>query len=80
MIRKTLAFFAEEALKRATYTMWGLSDIKMTERLQKILRYLEYLFDILPSNSTNTLLFTFPLCCLFTDLLCIITDRTNQRS
>ena len=64
MIRKKLAFFAEEALKRATDTMWGLSDIKMTELLQKIPRYLEYLFDFLPSNSRNSLLFTFPFCCL----------------
>ena len=35
MIRKKVAFFAEEALKRATDTMWGLSDIKITELLQK---------------------------------------------
>ena len=64
MIRKNLAFFVEEALERATDTMWGLSDIKMTELLQKIPRYLEYLFDFLPSNSRNSLLFTFPFCCL----------------
>ena len=64
MIRKKLAFFAEESLKRATDTMWGLSDIKMTELLQKMPRYLEHLFDFLPSNSTNSLLFTFPFCCL----------------
>ena len=64
MIRKKLAFFAEEALKRATDTMWGLSDIKMTELLQKIPQYLKHLFDFLPSNSTNSLLFTFPFSCL----------------
>ena len=64
MNRKKLAFFAEEALERATDTMWGLSDIKITELLQKIPRYLEHLFDFLRSNSTNSLLFTFPLCCL----------------
>ena len=44
--------------------MWGLSDIKMTELLQKIPRYLEHLFDFLPSNSTNSLLFMFPFFCL----------------
>ena len=64
MIRKKLVFFAEEALKRATDAMWGLSGIKMTELLQKIPRYLEHLFDFLPSNSTNSLLFTFPFCYL----------------
>ena len=63
MIRKKLAFFAEESLKRATDTMWGLSDIKMTELLQKIPRYLEHLLNFLPSNSTNSLLFTLPFCC-----------------
>ena len=63
MIRKNLAFFAEEALERATDTMWGLSDIKMTELLQKIPRYLKYLFDFLLSNTRNSLLFTFPFCC-----------------
>ena len=62
MIRKKLAFFAEEVLKRATDTMRGLSDIKITELLQKILRYLEHLFDFLPLNLTNSLLFTFPFC------------------
>ena len=64
MIRKKLAFFAEEVLKRATDTMWGLSDIKMTELLQKIPRYLEHLFVFLLWNSTNSLLFMFPFCCL----------------
>ena len=46
MIRKKLAFFAEEALKRETDTMRGLSDIKITELMQKIPRYLEHLFDV----------------------------------
>ena len=64
MIRKKLAFFAEEALKRETDTTRGLSDIKMTELLQKIPRYLEHLFDFLPSNLRNSLLFTFLFCCL----------------
>ena len=49
---------------KATDNMWGLSDIKMIELLQKIPRYLEHLFDFLPSNSRNSLLFTFPFCCL----------------
>ena len=64
MIRKKLAFFAEEALKRVTDTMWGLSDIKKIELLQKIPRYLEHLLHFLLSNSTNAFLFTFPFCCL----------------
>ena len=67
MIRKKLAFFAEKALKRETATMLGLSDIKITELLQKIPRYLEHLFDFLPSNSTNSLLFTFPFSVIVID-------------
>ena len=27
-------------------------------------QYLEHLFDFLPSNTRNSLLFTFPFCCL----------------
>ena len=42
------------------------TDIKtnITELLRKIPRYLEHLFDFLPSNLTNSLLFTFPFCYL----------------
>ena len=41
------------------------TDVKtnITELLRKIPRYLEHLFDFLPSNSTNSLLCTFPFCC-----------------
>ena len=46
MIGKKLAFFAGEALKRATDTMRGLSDIKMTELLQTMPRYLVLLSPV----------------------------------
>ena len=41
------------------------TDVKtnITELLRKIPRYLEHLFDFLPSNSTNSLLRTFTFCC-----------------
>ena len=41
------------------------TDVKtnITELLRKIPRYLEHLFDFLPSNSTNSLRCTFPFCC-----------------
>lgn len=41
------------------------TDVKtnITELLRKIPPYLEHLFYFLPSNSTNSLLRTFPFCC-----------------
>ena len=63
MIRKKLAFFAEEALKR-WQRYYVRTDVKtnITELLQKITQYLEHLSDFLPTNSTNSLS-TFRFCC-----------------